>query len=57
MRGKRNFAFPSFAFYDPVSSERLDEMKESDRVGMAETAKVTKQGGSVAKVARQQYEK
>ena len=34
-----------------------DLSKESDPVGMAETAKVAKQGGSVAKAARQQYEK
>ena len=33
-----------------------DLSKESDPVGMAETAKVAKQGGSVAKAARQQYE-
>jgi hypothetical protein len=34
-----------------------DLSKESDPAGMAETAKVAKQGGSVAKAARQQYEK
>jgi len=34
-----------------------DLSKESDPVGMAETTKVAKQGGSVAKAARQQYEK
>ena len=34
-----------------------DLSKEIDPVGMAETAKVAKQGGSVAKAARQQYEK
>jgi len=34
-----------------------DLSKESDPSGMSETAKVAKQGGSVAKAARQQYEK
>ncbi|MCL2088251.1 MAG: hypothetical protein FWH14_02095 [Oscillospiraceae bacterium] len=34
-----------------------DLSKESDPLGMSETAKVAKQGGSVAKAARQQYEK
>ena len=34
-----------------------DLSKESDPFGMNETAKVAKQGGSVAKAARQQYEK
>jgi len=34
-----------------------DLSKESDPFGMSETAKVAKQGGSVAKAARQQYEK
>ena len=33
-----------------------DLSKESDPVGMAETSKVAKQGGSVAKAARKQYE-
>ena len=34
-----------------------DLSKETDPIGMAESAKVAKQGGSVAKAARQQYEK
>jgi len=34
-----------------------DLSKESDPFGMGETKKVAKQGGSVAKAARQQYEK
>ena len=34
-----------------------DLSKERDPVGIAETAKIAKQGGSVARVARQQYEK
>ena len=34
-----------------------DLSRETDPVGMVETAKVAKQGGSVAKAARQQYEK
>jgi hypothetical protein len=34
-----------------------DLSKEIDPVGMTETAKVAKQGGSVAKAARKQYEK
>jgi hypothetical protein len=34
-----------------------DLSKEIDPVGMDETAKVAQQGGSVAKAARQQYEK
>jgi len=34
-----------------------DLSKETDPVGMSESAKVAKQGGSVAKAAREQYEK
>ena len=34
-----------------------DLSKEKDPVGMAETSKIAKQGGSVAKAAREQYEK
>jgi len=34
-----------------------DISKETDPIGMTESAKVAKQGGSVAKAARQQYEK
>jgi hypothetical protein len=34
-----------------------DLSRETDPIGMAETAKVAKQGGAVAKAAREQYEK
>jgi len=34
-----------------------DLSKENDPIGVAASAKVAKQGGSVAKVAREQYEK
>jgi len=34
-----------------------DLSRETDPVGMSESAKVAKQGGSVAKAAREQYEK
>jgi len=34
-----------------------DLSKEKNPVGMAESSKVAKQGGSVAKAAREQYEK
>jgi len=38
-----------------LGKERIDEA--ADPVGMTESAKIAKQGGSVAKAAREQYEK
>ena len=34
-----------------------DLSRETDPTGMSESAKIAKQGGSVAKAAREQYEK